>query len=125
MTTDLKYPEMRSELMEYLSELADRDYQRQNWLPQNSTDGIPRSQLDYSVHFFLDDTSLLEEPERCIGFFLRDMEEANLAKQVSVLLKNLFKKYGVDMSDEEYIAKPEWSEIIAASQRALKKFEQA
>lgn len=116
---DLKYPSMREELISYLGELSDKEYQIRNWLPENSEDGIPKSSLDYSVHFLFDDTNLSLDPKKCIGFFLYNENEANVISKLIRAIDVLFKVYGDKLTDKEYICTPEWLEVMHAAATAL------
>jgi hypothetical protein len=46
--------------------------------------------------------------------------EADLIKDTMDSIDELFDKYGVDLSDAEYIAKPEWPGIMASAGTAYK-----
>ncbi|MBC8719178.1 hypothetical protein [Ochrobactrum sp. Marseille-Q0166] len=112
INNDLKYPSMREELLRSLLELSDAEYQRNKWLPENSLNGIPESNLDYSVHFLFDDTSLSTSPEKCIGWFLNDEREAKLVFEVIQTLSNIFTKYGTEMEGRDYIQLREWADVV-------------
>jgi len=103
---------MRAELIRSLFELSDPEYQRNKWLPENSLDGVPDSNLDFSVHFLFDDTSLSTSPEKYIGWFLKDEREAKLVFEVIRTLSNIFTKYGTELEDREYIKMPEWLDVV-------------
>lgn len=103
---------MREELLRSLLELSDPEYQRNKWLPENSSNGVPESNLDYSVHFLFDDTSLSTSPEKCIGWFLKDECEAKLVFEVSQKLSDIFMKYGTELEDRDYIQLPEWVDVV-------------
>lgn len=109
---DIKYPSMREDLIRSLLELSDPEYQRNKWLPENSSNGFPESNLDYSVHFLFDDTSLATFPEKCVGWFLKDVGEAKLVFEVTQALNNIFMKYGTELEDREYIQLPEWLDVV-------------
>lgn len=109
---DIKYPSMREDLLRSLLELSDPEYQRSNWLPENSLNRSPESNLDYSVHFLFDDTSLATFPEKCVGWFLKDEGEAKLVFEVTQALNNIFMKYGTELECLEYIKLPEWVDVV-------------
>ena len=54
----LKYPNMRRELIEYLDLLQESKY------------SMALEDFDYVVHFFFDDTSLSRDANMSIGYFL-------------------------------------------------------
>ena len=55
-----------------------------------------------------------------VNILLFDEKEADLIKDTMDLINELFDKYGVNLSDAEYIAKPEWPGIMASAEKAYK-----
>ncbi len=108
----LKYPHMREELKEYLYELSSIEFQKKNWIKNDKNNFIHKSQFDYSVHFLYDDTDLSITPEKYIGIFLENQQEANLVYDVIKAIDIIFKKYGLELIDEEYIKSTEWSDVL-------------
>src|SRR3546814_15953807 len=108
----LMYPNMREELLEDLDGLADLDYQQKVWVRGEPHPGIQHDELDYALHFLFDDTDLAESPEKSIGVFLLDKEEARVVHCVTQALDALLTQYGVDLSDARYLAKPEWTQVV-------------
>lgn len=120
---DLRYPNMREELISYLAELADPDLQK-CWLSElAAADGIPASQFDYAVHFLFDDTDLASDPEGCIGWYLYDKGEAVVVSKVTDALDVLFEVHGTNLPDGEYINAPEWPRVMEAAAKALDYFQ--
>lgn len=103
---------MRKELIGYLKELSDAEYQKKNWLPNSANSGKPKSAFDYSVNFLFDDTTLSTDPESCIGWFLLNQSEADAMKQLTNSIDDVFQKYGTMLSDEQYLQVSEWQSII-------------
>ncbi|MDR4518596.1 MAG: hypothetical protein MRK00_14595 [Nitrosomonas sp.] len=120
----MKYPEMRTELLGYLKDLSNWDYQNNCWVNGNCPPGIEHDELDYSIHFLFDDTALSDNPESLIDVFLKDKEEADSIKSLCNELQMVFEKYGTDLSDSEYINLLEWKGVIALAQAALAKLSQ-
>src|SRR3546814_12036119 len=85
----LMYPNMRDELLDYLGGLADLDYQQKVWVRGEPHPGIQHDELDYALHFLFDDTDLAESPEKSIGVFLLDKEEARVVHCVAQALDAL------------------------------------
>lgn len=119
LNADLKFPQMREELIEYLRELSDFDVQKKEWIASSNPDGHPKSQFDYSVHFLFDDTCLATEPNEAVGWYLNDEKEAQLISDVVNALNQIFDRYGVGLSDEDYMKVPEWMDVLNASAKAL------
>jgi ABC-type glycerol-3-phosphate transport system substrate-binding protein len=117
----MKYPEMRVELLGYLKDLSDFDYQKDCWVNGKCPAGIQHDELDYSVHFLFDDTGLADDPDGQIGVFLNSKEEAEVVEFLCKKLQKIFDIYGTDLSDQEYINCPEWKDVIDAARLALTK----
>lgn len=115
----VKYPGMRDELLGYLQSLSDLSYQKSCWVAHNCPEGIVHDELDYAIHFLFDDTKLSLDPDKCIGIFLRNHEEAEAIHLLCREIDEIFEKYG-DLTDAEYIALPEWSNVLDAAQAALR-----
>lgn len=117
---ELIYPSMRLELISYLEGLSDREYQRQSWVEGNHPSG-GHDELDYSIHFLYDDTCLAKDPSSLIGIVLKGLDEVDAIKELIDKLEIVFEKYGTNLSDEEYINKEEWEEVIGAARVAKEK----
>ena len=79
--SDLRYPNMREELIGYLDwmegtnrEILNSPSPQFNWA------------LEQVVHFVFDDTSLAIEPWRAVGIFLYSTEKAEASKALVDLL---------------------------------------
>jgi len=115
MVLKMKYPEMRHELIDYLSSLSDKDYQEAVWVRGEARSGVVHDELDYAIHFIYDDTCLGQNPSEAIGWFLKSEDEAKSIRSLVFALDLIFSKYGLYLSDKEYIAKPEWSDVVRAA----------
>ncbi|HSM42990.1 MAG TPA: hypothetical protein VK862_19765, partial [Afifellaceae bacterium] len=103
----IKYPYMRRKLIYHTYELSDREHQIKYWIDKDKkyTDTI--NSVDEILHFFLDDTELLENPEKCIGYFLKINDEAEIFQYLSSILLEIVEKYP-DINNERAISLPEW-----------------
>lgn len=117
----MKYPEMRKELLDYLEGLSSVSYQQACWIDRVCPPGVEYDEFDYAVHFLFDDTSLASEPERLIGYCLRDEEEAEAIKVVCRAIDAVLQKHGSALTDAEYIQVPEWRAVIDGARSALDK----
>ena len=108
---------MRVDLMTFLESLSNYEYQMNCWVRGNCPIGVEDS-FDMSVHFFFDDTGLAQDASSLIGYLLYDEIEAELITNVCYAIDTLFNKYGTTLSDDEYINKPEWKEILNTAQIA-------
>jgi hypothetical protein len=119
MKSEVRYPSIRAELIDYLLELSDADYQRRNWVLGSLSEGESRSCLDYAVHFIFDDTSLGEDAAGCIGTVLANEAEAERITDVARCLASVFQRYGAALPDERYIETDEWVSVVGSAKSAL------
>ncbi len=112
---ELKYPNMREELVDYLSGLSDLDYQRNVWVAGKSPPGIVHDELDYAIHFIFDDTCLAKNFSSEIGDILFNQEEADAVDALVDALNYIFGKYGLNLTDSGYIEKPERTSVLQAA----------
>lgn len=120
--SDLRYPQMRLELIEYINALSDISYQNRVWVGGILEGPVVHDEFDYAIHFLYDDTSLASDPFSMIGEVLRNSMEA---EKISTLIKAIdlvFDKYGTKLSDAEYLRKPEWEAVVLAAQDASNAF---
>lgn len=117
--SQVKYPEMREELIDYIHGLGDEKYQYQAWVEDNRPSG-GHDELDYAIHFLYDDTDLADDPESMIGWVLTGKDESDVIASLVSALNAVFDKYGTELADKEYIAKKEWVSVIDAAKKAEK-----
>ena len=116
----MKYPEMYEELIGYLNDLRSKEYQIEVWVNKNFPDDVRFDELNNSIHFLFDDTQLATDPSSCIGCFLKNEREAKLIGALCLELDTIFKKYGTELADEEYINLPEWEKVLDAADKAYR-----
>ncbi|MEY9863672.1 hypothetical protein ABH935_009325 [Catenulispora sp. GAS73] len=110
----IQYPEMRAELARNLSHLADRSYQERVWVARE----FPSDNYydDFSETYeILEDLGVLEKPEACVGVTLKSDAEVYALAGLALAFVRLFGRYGYKLSDSEYLAKPEWDDVVAAA----------
>ena len=118
------YPALRPNISDALESLADTELQRQVWVgPAPPVWGKCASFGDV-VHNIYDDTGVGVDLEGSIGTVLYDQEEADSLRQVTSRIDLMFNKYGGQLSDKDFIAKPEWPEIVDAAANCLALFEE-
>lgn len=113
----LKYPWLREELISYLDGLANEQYQYDAWVAKKRPSG-GYDELDYTIHFFYDDTDLACNPNSLIGEILIGAEEASAIGFLIKELDFLFEKYGTELTDSEYLSKEEWKAVVQAAKYA-------
>ena len=113
----LKYPSMRWELIDYLQGLSDKEHQYHAWV-NNERPGGGHDELNYAIHFLYDDTDLARDPLSTVGWILKNNEEVSLISNLIRKLDLVFNKYGLELTDKEYIEKIEWEDVIRAAKAA-------
>lgn len=106
----LRYPEMRANLRAFTESLADEAYQKRTWIEHQ-----PSAAYDTFtdvVHFFYDDTKLADDPDQCVGWFLRNAAEAGAVRALLSALDALFDELGTEQPDEAYLRAPGWPRVV-------------
>jgi hypothetical protein len=118
--TEVLHPMMRRELLLNLRALSDPDYQQRIWIEHGTEGTIQYDEFDAAVHFLYDDTSpsLAENPQAQVGYILKSEAEAEKIAALVKTIDAIFDKYGLDLTDAEYIAVPEWQSVVAAARDA-------
>lgn len=109
-TVTIKYPELRSEVVDAVRMLASARESR--FALANG----PRGDLDYCVHILFDDTYAMSDPLAAVGVILFENEVASL-EALRDVLGPLIDELG-DVEDETYLADPRWSKVEAAANSA-------
>lgn len=116
--TDVRYPDMRVNVIDAVRDLADPEYQWKVWVRQES----PRDDFGFNFDFslnILDDLRILEAPEETLGGVLRGREEVDAMRTLANALNSLFDQLGTNLSDEQYITSPQWVDVVGAAKEAL------
>lgn len=117
--TSLQYPNMRVELIEYLKELADPDYQERFWIRGEVREGLMDG-LDFPIDFLFDDTRFADDPERTVGVMVYDEREMTAVVKVVNAIDAVFDDIGLEATDEIYVRSRLWPGVIAAASEALR-----
>jgi hypothetical protein len=117
--TEIRYPARRKDFLHCIRSLADLPYQQKVWVRGEKHPGVEYDEFRHAVHFLFDDTDLSTDPHSDIGWFLRNANEADHVAAVVAALEVIFNKYGTEMSDAEYIALPEWQQVLHTAALAL------
>lgn len=119
---DIRYPDMRAEVLGALQALSDPEYQQRVWVRHELPAPNHYDEFKYRIHILYDDTTVFENPQVAIGDILRGEEEVQALTPLKDALDSLFDKYGTKLADEEYLGLPEWAAVVEAAQAALDVF---
>lgn len=117
----LELPFVRRELISHMETLSDPDEQRALWIEHRPYKGAQFGTFDTVIDFLHREYDLADTPYDFIDEVLVDENEASLLKELDRKLDILFERYGGKLSDAEYIAKPEWQDVILAARKLLDK----
>jgi hypothetical protein len=111
--TEIRFPEMRMNVLDNLNSLRNRDHQIRTWVKHEAYDSF-----DEVIHALFDDSNFDDGTRSSIGALLFEEGEADRITEVMNLIDRLFDKYGKELSDGEYMDKPEWPAIMTSAQIA-------
>jgi hypothetical protein len=114
----LRSPDMRTRLIEYLKDLSDIDYQKNHWGVFDAKSGT-YDELDSVVHFLFDETALANNPAELIGWSLYSLDESASIRKLIDALEAVFEANGLNLSDQEYLVTQEWPLVLKAASDAL------
>lgn len=114
--TNVRYPEMRQEVIHQLSALADPEYQQRVWIERKFPHDKFYDDLTMTINILYD--MALPDPESGLGSVLMSQSEvdelAGLEKILGPLIDDLR-----DASDQTYMSDPRWREVVTAARSAL------
>jgi hypothetical protein len=110
-------PERRLELITNLRALADVEFQRYAWVgPEAET--MPDC-FDFAVNILFDDSRIFDNPQREIGWIVRDKEEAAAVHRVAKAVDRVLREVGDVRDDAIYLASRGWPTVVEEAARAL------
>jgi hypothetical protein len=115
---DVIYPEMRDEIIDAVRTLSDPEYQFRTWVLRE----VPPDRIedfDINIHILYDDTGVLENPHAAIGDVLETAAEADALTKLAHAIDSMFERVGTDLTDEQYLALPDWKSVVDAARNAL------
>jgi hypothetical protein len=114
--TDVKFPDMRREVISALRSLADPEHQRLRW--GRVEEGVDYyDDLTLNVHILYDDTQVLPSPETAVPAVLHQ-SEAPALQALDAVLGPLLDDLG-EQPDSEFLADPRWPRVVEAARHAL------
>ncbi|MGW4114001.1 SCO4402 family protein [Actinosynnema sp. NPDC004786] len=118
--TGVDYPDMRVEIVDAIRALSDPEYQRRVWVRREMPHPNYHDNFTMNIHVLYDDTTVFENLSEAVGPYLRNQAEIRALAPLKDALDSLFDVYGTELTDEEYIDKPEWPTVIATARAALR-----
>lgn len=117
--TDVRFPQMRAEVVEAVRALADPDYQEQVWLRREYPRPGYFDDLSTNITTLYDDTRVLEDPYRTVGSVLRSGHEAAALEPLAAVLDAMFADLGTDADDSTYLLSEHWPKVVAVAREAF------
>jgi hypothetical protein len=118
--SEVKFPDMRSDIIAAVRALADSEYQNRVWIERRYPHEGYFDDFTNNVHILYDDTKVLENPEGSVGLFLRSQEEAVALVDLANAMNAMFLALGTDRSDIEYMESTLWDNVVKSAIAALK-----
>jgi hypothetical protein len=118
----IKYPEMRSQVIEALRAFSDPEYQQRVWVDRRYPHENFYDDLTHNVHVLYDDTGVAEAPHDQIGITLNDSVEAESIEVLAAHLTRILDSVDPGESDASIISRPEWNGVVVAARETLKAF---
>jgi len=122
---EIKFPDMRRDVLDAVRALADPEYQRRVWLERRYPHEGFFDDFTLNVNTLYDDTQVLENPHQALGDILRTTKEVAAMEDLAQALDALFDRLGTELSDEEYVGAPEWELVVRAAREALAELERS
>ncbi len=115
----LRFPEMRSELICYLRDFSDVDYQRNHWLSVSSDPREAFNTLGNAIGEVVDIRGYDHDHyiDAAVGGELFDEAEAKAIKRLVNPLVRICHDLG-EAPPERYFAHPHWPEVVEAAKLA-------
>jgi hypothetical protein len=111
--TEIKYPDMRSELISYLEAIC-----RFRWPSMIDHDSLEQA-LDIAIHFIYDDTALGENANSTVGWFLKSSDEAALSRTLVSSIDFFLEKHGINSTEFDRFRTKEWENLVQHAKALL------
>lgn len=107
----------RFEMIGAIESLADIEWQRRCWVAGDC--GAGHDSFCEVTKLVLGDFRLHESVADDIPDFFCDLTEQKMVVDLALALDELLSKHGTDLSDEQFMALPEWVGICQAASKCL------
>ncbi|MRH88971.1 hypothetical protein GFY24_16215 [Nocardia sp. SYP-A9097] len=114
----VRFPYMRSAVIDAVATLADPQYQQRVWIDNVSPDPAFFDDLDANIHVLYDDCRVLPNPQDMVGEVLIAGDEVTRLRALGAVLDRLIDRLG-NAEDREYLADPEWPAAVQAARETL------
>lgn len=112
----LRYPEMRAEVIDAVTSLADPDYQQKVWIRREYPQPGFYDDLTTNINILFDDVCVLPDPQTRVGIVLHP-NEVDAMKALSNVLDPLIDELG-DAPDTQYLNHPQWTTVVTTARQA-------
>jgi hypothetical protein len=118
VSSEVRFPWMRSELQYAISALADEDFQRREWSRHSNSERNITYTFDMALHALLDDSVISDQGRAAVGAVLKDDEELHVMQDLVGAAQQVIQDIGLQGTFEDAISRPSWSAAVRAAQRA-------
>lgn len=114
--TQVRYPEMRREVVNALTSLSDPAYQRRVWIERDHPREGYFDDLTLTVNILYD--MVLPDADTRLGSVLVSAREVDTLRLLERVLGQLITDLG-DAPDSRYLSDPRWGGVVDAARSAL------
>lgn len=115
MTTEIQFPDMRTQVQSAVESLSDRSLQSRWGTLEPGANFY--DDLTLNVNLLYDDSMVLPDPSSAVPELLYPDEVAAL-ETLGATLGQLIERLG-ERSDRDYLCDPCWPQVVSAAARAL------
>lgn len=112
----IRFPEMRTEVVLAVRSLSDPDYQQRVWIRGEYPRENFHDNFTENVHVLFDDVVVLPDPQVGVGAVLYP-DEVDAMKALGEVLDPLIDELG-NVDDAAYLAHPKWAEVVHRAKNA-------
>ena len=111
---ELRYRNIREELIETLRAFADTSYQKRFWLHNELPIEGWIDDFNENINFFGDIGLDVANPEKIVGVILLNKEELDAVQATKIAIYNVLENIGreVRIPIEDYIDSPYWPDVV-------------
>ncbi|WP_283137811.1 SCO4402 family protein [Rhizohabitans arisaemae] len=120
MSDDVRFPEMRREIISAVNALASPEHQQRVWIDREYPHPGYYDDFTLNIHILYDDTDVLENTSSCIGDYLRSQDEVDALTKLAAAIDAMFAALGTELEDLDYMRSPFWGSVVSAAAAAVR-----